>query len=300
VHLTECPSLEYLHVPRTITDDGLIHLARITGLKYLWATTGSTGPLSDKGLERISTLPVLEELTVEGGNGITDVGLGYLARLRRLKRLNLVSESPGITNRGFAEIAKLSRLERLAVCLPTMESGVTLAGLNHFNALTELRVLEVLTLTLKRDNSILDISALRQLEELSLGFEEMRDEDLACLTGLTQLRRLQNARGISDAGMAHLAGLTRMEHMGIGGPQLTDNGLRYVANMKMMDNLTLGGDFSEAGLRQLEGLKSLTRLNIKSSDPSSGRAEEWLLQALPNLVSFNGRPILGTVPSGTG
>ena len=289
VHVKALRNLERLDLPSTVADEGLAYVAELKGLKRLWACTDGKGRLSDTGLDHISRLPELEHLSISGGEGITDKGLGYLARLPRLAKLHVMTTSDKVTGAGLAHLAGMESLTELDISLHLRNPPLTVSGVSQLNALTSLQKLNVYGVS--RDDSALDLSALTQLEELSVSVgresDQMRDEDLACLAGLTKLRWLQGVRGISDAGMAHLAGLNRLERLNIGGPGLTDTGLQYLRGMSMLESLTIDGIFSEEGLVHLEGLTSLRRLAINGLGSVREGALERLRESLPNLNTFN-------------
>ena len=110
---------------------------------------------------------------------VTDAGIGALAGLEHLKRLEL-GETP-ISPAGLAAICKLTGLEALRVDLPEGAPGVS--------------ILDIL----------LGISALTNLKELTLA-GPVTDLRLKCLGGLVGLRRLDvsGGTGYTDEGLAAL------------------------------------------------------------------------------------------------
>jgi len=300
--LCQLESLEDLSLPSVtgITDQGLAYLAELTRLKRLSAggmtpvELTASGPYTDEGLLHLSRLKRLEELSICSGVGITDAGVSHIAQLPNLKRLDLMCN--GLSNDGLATLATIKSLRYLTLGFPNSRR-VTVSGLNHLNALTNLMFLTVLSVM--RDNAVLNLSGLTQLETLTLAVEPtMRDEDVACLANLTRLTSLQSIRGVSDEGIAHLAGLTGLERLTAGGPSVTDSGLRYLANMKKLNHLTITGDFSNQALRHLEAHPALGWLRIESETDFSPAAVARLREALPNLRSFNERPMVGAAFGG--
>jgi Leucine-rich repeat (LRR) protein len=295
VHLTKVPWLEYLHLPNHgLTDRGLAHVAELQRLKHLWVGASSNSPLSDAGVRNVAKIKSLEELYISG-TGITDFGMAEIGKLTNLKKLGLFNV-PLVTNEGLAELKTLKSLQNLSI----RDSRVTISGLTHLNALsnlTELTVSEV-----AQDNSGLDISGLLRLEKLTLILrvtrvgdswvsDEGRDDDLACLENMVNLKWFQGYEGIGDAGMAHLRNLARMERLNIGCPGLTDRGLSYLANMRRLDFLAIrDGNLTDGGLRHLERLKALAYLSITSQNVFSATALEQLQSELPNLQTFKIAP----------
>ena len=293
-HLASLYALEDLVLPlRDITDKGLAHVSRLSKLKRLH-TRGTTpvdltdsGPFTDAGLEHLSSLSDLEELQICSGVGITDAGMAYIARLENLKHLFLMCN--GITNDGLATLATVRSLDNLSLSCPN-SGALTVAGINHLNALTRLQFLKT---NLIRDESTLDLSGLANLENLMILIHDkrgrdrrgaLRDEDLAWLTDHPRLKWVQVGKGteFGDRGMAHLAGLKGLQRLTLGGGLVTDLGLSYVADKHDLTLLHVEGNITDDGLRRLEGLKNLTNLTIKSPHDFSATAEARLREALPN------------------
>jgi Leucine-rich repeat (LRR) protein len=282
VHLAQIGSLEHLEVSG-ITDKGMAHIANLKNLKHLRG-----GGDSDTALQHLSKLQSLEYLAT-GGTGFTNAGMDDLAKLTNLKDLRLFS-AHSITNEGLAKLKTLKSLERLTLSC----KNLTIAGLSHLNELPN--IVELRVRKIKQDNSGLDISGLSKLEKLRLslsrkGNQFVRDEDMACLKKLKNLRRLAITRSmITDAGIAHLKDLPNMRELHCGSPYLTDESLSYLANMKTLNSLTITGNFTDKRLRHLEGLKGLTHLNITSDNAFSNAALQRLRKKLPNLQSLKVMP----------
>lgn len=294
-HLCQIESLEYLDLPdKGISDKGLAYLGELKNLRHLRiARAHYVNPnmdkdyYTDRGVAELAKLQSLEELTI-GSIGITDAGLDYIAKLTNIKNLWLFGCS-NVTNKGLAKLTVLKSLRNLDV----FEANITIAGLSCLNELPNLRELNLHGV--KQDYSGLDISGLKSLEKLSIGTphhgDVIRDQDLACLSKLTQLRWFQiissvnKPMGISDRGMAYLADLTNMEHLTVGGPSITDEGLRNLVNMKRLDMLNIyGGRLTARGLEYLEQLDSLANLTLIGEHNFSRSSMRRLFFVLPNLI----------------
>jgi hypothetical protein len=120
------------------------------------------------------------------------------------------------------------------------------------------------------------------------GGRGIRDEDLACLAGLTRLRELFLApQEFSDEGLKHLSGLIFLERLGVGGSGVTDAGLAHLSNLKKLNYLSINGAITNQGLRRLEGLNTLTHLSITSNSACTQAAIEHLRRQLPNLQNLS-------------
>ncbi len=144
--------------PATVTDAGMGHLRRLTGLRKLQVTTrrasaesvanlaGMTRlgtlrlygiPVADDDLDALAGMAELHELVLDSPR-ITDAGLArHIARLPALESLGL--HSPRITDAGVAHLAGLGRLRGLDLS----GTRVTDAGLTHLLELTDLETLIV-------------------------------------------------------------------------------------------------------------------------------------------------------------
>jgi Leucine-rich repeat (LRR) protein len=290
-HLCEIPNLENLslHWNQNITDKGIAHLGQLKGLKRLHIGSLSSGnPFSDKSLQVIGSLQLLEELAISG-QAISDSGMDHIARLTNLKALSLFC-CPNVTEAGLAKIASLKSLEKLLVS----QANVTVAGLARLGGLTNLKKLSVGDLN--GGGGVLDISGLTGLEEVRLSFgaksgEFFADEDLKCLANLKRIEWLQiGPRKFTDAGMVHLANLTNMERLNIGGPELTDDGLRHLAGMRSLNHLTIDdGNITDAGLGHIAGFKALSYLNITTRGRITAAGKRLLREKLPDMGFFETR-----------
>lgn len=313
-HLKEIKSLEDLDLPnKGITDTGLIYISELSNLKRLDVSrrhyvdpSRNKEYYTDKGLAELAKCRLLEDLSI-GSIGITDAGIEHIIKLTNLKKLNLFG-CDNVTDAGLAKLTALKSLSNLYI----HAANLTIAGLNALKPMPNLTHLNVSHI--KRDGTVLDISGLTALEDLSLSLDpysedKFIDADLMCLAKLKRLRWLTiGPRDYTDKGMLYLAGLTNMERLGIGGSGLTDEGLKYLANMKKLDHLTIltgwdkskrtfgsGGNITDKGLREFEKIKSLRSLNIYTDSKLSPAAIQHLRRELPNLtfLTINGRDSLG-------
>jgi len=95
-HIARCPRLESLVLMycRDTTDAATEHLPALTTLKTYFA---SYNRIPDRTAEILSGMPSLEEITFDTCTGLTDAGVGALARLPRLRRVS-VSGMRGVTS----------------------------------------------------------------------------------------------------------------------------------------------------------------------------------------------------------
>ncbi len=267
-------------------------IAKLKNLKHLSVYGGSNTKITDATLQHLSGLQLLETLLIPG-RSCTNAGMDHLAKLTNLKELNISADA--VTNEGLAKLKNLKSLEKLTFS----SKNVTISGLSHLNALKKLSLLDLRGI--QQDNSGMDISGLSKLEQLTLklktpqkkggSYDSVRDEDLACLKKLKNLRWFQilypQHSRITDTGVAHLKDLTNMERLGIGSTYLTDASLSCLTNMKKLNHLNVTGNFTDNGLGNLEGLKGLQNVWIKSSENFSPTALQRLRNNLPGIYTFD-------------
>lgn len=292
--LKQCKTLDHLRLPDNIlNDESLAALSELTNLKYLWILNSRKADraqekmyYTDRGIARLcSNAPGIEELLI-GGIGLTDSSMAHIAKLKKLKRLNIFA-SPSIANAGLAELANSRSLQSI----DCHSLNVTVAGVNHLNKIQTLRDL---TIDFPENkvfaDETLDLSNLTRLEKISIPV--LRDRDLVCFKNLKQLRWLQTGHfewqfnEITDAGMANLAGLVNMDRLTIDGRALTDKSLDHLAGMTNIDSLSLRGGFTDAGLQKLERFKTIRHLRIQSDKSFSDGAIERLHASLPMVFMF--------------
>jgi len=292
------PEIEYLDLSDGFTDAGIRHLTKLSGLRHLGVNCNSRSALTDETLAVLSRMPCLEELEI-GGNGFTGEGLEQLTHLGNLRSFSLMHFGPeGLDNENLVQLARLASLRELCLGLCP---NVTLSGLNALNALEHLENLTVYEAS--QDHGGLDLARLTNLQRLKISLRHQdakgndattahacNDGDLACLSGLTKLERL-NLPGfrIGNDGLRHLAPLTDLKYLYVSGSEeLTDEGLRHLANMRRLDSLVIQNSrITEEGLTYLYPLKTVHILRIRSAVPMSEPAIASLRMELPHLQTLD-------------
>ncbi|WP_165247203.1 leucine-rich repeat domain-containing protein [Paludisphaera soli] len=213
--------------------------------------------------------------------GVQDSWLVHLPSLTNLRHLDLGGTS--VTDDGLARLARLVDLEylvvtgegRMAPGRPRIEvNRVTDAGLAHLAGLHRLKVLKISQAPGVADLARLDprtnLTALRTLDLRDTG---LTDEGLASLAGMPSLAVLTLAStSITDAGLKHLAGSTGLGFMDLSDTDVTDAGLAHLAPLKRLQKLQLSGTkVTKAGIEALR--EALPKLQIlHTTGGGSGRA----------------------------
>lgn len=80
---------------RELTDDGLLHLARMPQLEHLDMGEYPGGKLTDRGLEVLRHLPNLRRFDMAWQSAMTDRGVAYLRHCDQLESVNLMGSPTG-------------------------------------------------------------------------------------------------------------------------------------------------------------------------------------------------------------
>ncbi len=126
-HLSALTKLESLEVTNAsaVTDDGLVHLEKLSGLTRLFLRGSQVqGP----GLVHLSTVPKLTYVCLDN-SPVNDVGLKHMGEMRNLETAHLTSTR--ITDRGTSYLVRASSLKQLTLSYTSITDATldTLADL---------------------------------------------------------------------------------------------------------------------------------------------------------------------------
>jgi Leucine-rich repeat (LRR) protein len=258
-------TLEYLAMQAPFTDEGIKHLTALPNLRVLNMHELS---VTDAGFASIGRIKSLEEVRAIWMDAITDQGIQHLAGLPRLRRLDVTSAN--LTDASARVLSQIQTLEVLS--LPA--KGITDEGVRCLAGLTNLRELWVgagsnSPLT---GQSLIAVSAMRNLEALTIGGKGFTDEGMKTIARLKKLKRLciSTAPNVTDAGLAAIGTLSNLETL----------------------NWTFETTVSMAGLNQLNGLKKLKRISFNQVRKGNATLDLSGMESLENItlsLSRNGR-----------
>jgi hypothetical protein len=191
-HIAALPRLRRLRAQESVaTDDGFAALSRSTTIQFIW---GRECPnFGSRGFLALSTMPALRGLGI-GCRNVDDAALSTLPRFPALRELTPI----GVKDAGFRHIGSCERLERLT-CMYCRDT--TDAATEH-------------------------VAGLR-LNYYYAGLTQITDRSLEILGRMTSLETvdLYEVRGVTDAGLAHLARLPRLREVNLSGlPNVTPGG----------------------------------------------------------------------------
>jgi choice-of-anchor C domain-containing protein len=179
---------------RQLTDAGLVHLRRLTGLKGLGLERTN---VTDAGLANLSGLSELDYLSLNWTR-VGDAGLRHLSGLANLEVLYLCDTSTA--DAGLMSLRRMSKLQWLDL----RGTQVTDAGLSHLSNLPHLRLLSLFG-TRVTDAGVPALTELSNLEVLTLGRTQVTDAGLLPLTKLPRLKELDlTGTNVTQAGVDRL------------------------------------------------------------------------------------------------
>ena len=228
---------------RGLTDEGMAHLARLSGLENLDVSGTSIG---DRGLDVLRQLPALRSLSL-AGTQISDAGTAQLAYCPALEIVNLAS-----THTGDAAIRALAGKPHLREL--TTGSGVTDAGLSLLQDLPQFR-------TWHGRNARLCLLGERRLSNHLSIRGPFTDQGLRSLRGLDGLFSLD----LDDRGLritaAGLKPLLDLPHLAVLAVDAKDDWMPLIAAMPALRALTAqdtaAGDEGFAALARSRSLEYL-------------------------------------------
>lgn len=232
----------------------------------------------DGGLHTLRHCESIEALVLER-TAVTGPGLAALAKLPALRELVLTDRELGGV--GFAALSPITTLRRLDL------SGT--AGPDAFEGLGALRQLEQLRLGYREvdDHVAVELGQLAGLRDLDLSHTRVSDAGLMHLGSLTNLRTLLLSRTrITNRGLAALVTATGLQHLAVDHTDLVDAGVVHIAKLTALESLRIDHTLvTDVAVDQLMALAKLQRLDVSDTVISAqGLAR---LATLPALVALS-------------
>lgn len=232
---------------RQLTDDGLLHLARMPQLQTLNLSEYPGGKLTDRGLEVLQHLPSLRVFEMTWQRGITDAGVANLRFCDQLERVDLMGSPTG-----DGAIEALQGKPRLHY----FSSGrlVTDAGLPLLHNFPMFKKWHGGEMTSDGRETIANAAHLL----IDGPFTNKGLASLAGLEGVFELDLFWHVTGITSDGFAHLVDLPNLGALGADG-ELSDNlAMRYIAAMPRLRKLRAQGTVAtDDGFEALSQSKSI-------------------------------------------
>lgn len=262
VYLEKLPSLRYLILSgKNFGDDGLAYITNLKSLRRLklW---GAELKITDSGLAHLSKLTGLEELNFIWINRITDRGIMHLKPLRSLKKVDF-QLSP-ITDKGLAHLTDLNSLESL--------EGVSLTdeGMAYLEQFGKLKCLNIRASRERpfTDNGLKHLAGLRYLEDLSISSKAITDAGLSHIARLNNLKKLHlDAVLITDEGLTKLTVLKSLDDLLLDTSKVTASGLAQLNALPNLTNLLVYSFAESESSLDISGMTKLQELDFAWNCP---------------------------------
>ncbi len=229
--------------PNSVDDSGLSGIETLASL----ATLDAHDRVSDTGLERISALPKLTDLTLRGASLTTD-RLSVVARMPRLTGL-MLADTP------IHDLAPLAPLVGRLTYLGVLNSPLTDDGLKPMANATRLRGMS-LSGTRVAGAGLSNLAGSKGLRTLTLSGPSITDDALASLATWTGPRNLSlYGTSITDAGLSHLAPMASLNQVVIYDASITDAAANYLSKRTApLRFVPIGTKLTEVGVRRLKAI----------------------------------------------
>jgi hypothetical protein len=212
------------------------------------AALAAHGQMTDDMLEQVSRIENVTALQLGNSHSLTDDGIRHLARLKKLRHLNL--SQTGITDRGLEVMRELPALELLSLVM----TAVTDAGMAN-------------------------LAECRALRQLNLMWTNTGDGAIRALSGKKNLTHFWSGNALTDAGLALLHDLPVFAKWHGGEVHMA-----LLSNDTTPNQLTLRGSFTDRGMEQLRGLDGLFGLSVDDKALSITARGLAPLTTLPHLA----------------
>src|SRR5262249_24299991 len=201
---------------RALSDDGLLHLARMPQLQYLNLSEYPGGKLTDRGLEVLRHLPDLREFEMTWQSGITDAGVANLRSCDQLEVVNLMGSPTG--DGAIEALRGKSRLRRFSTGRLVTDAG--------------LRFLQNFPLFKSPPGKEIDSTVDEQISKaprllIDGPFTDKGLASLAGLEGVFDLDLFWHVTGITSDGFAYLVHLPNLHSPGCDGEISNDPVMRH-------------------------------------------------------------------------
>ncbi len=252
-------------------------------VKVSW---GHYGYLTNKGLEFLSTLTTIVELSL---GQMTDARLDYLSKLVNLKRLSFQTHS--------------------------QHSHITDEGLSYLTPLVNLEYLDLGNLAHITDQGLTHLVNLKKLQSLHLSGSDITAGGLKQLKGLSELRylgvpetlpleyvqyfpKLEDVVGLdtNDEQIKYLSTLNNLQELWVGPstfetpstPLVTDASVKTLIKLKTLKILAIwNSHITKQGLKELQNELPNCEIDVDIINEEIGTPSELRMKAMERIKSRN-------------
>jgi hypothetical protein len=250
---------------RELTDEGLLHLARMPQLEYLDLNEYPGGKLTDRGLEILRHLPNLRKFEMTWQSGITDHGIANLRFCDRLEEVNLMGSPTG--NGAIEALQGKAKLRRFSTGRLVTDAGISLL---HNFPLLKTGDGQGARLLIDGPFTNAGLAALAGLDgvfdlDLFWHITQITTDGFAHLVHLPNLMALGCDGKLSDnVALGHIAAMPRLKRLRIQESVATDDGFTALARSQTIEGIwgRVCQHFGSLGFVAFSKMPSLRSLGI--------------------------------------
>ena len=292
--IADLESLEDLDLSRTGVSDGTLQFLEL--LRRLKSLRLAGTDVTNDGAVALGNISQLRNLDL-GSTHVSDLsGLQYLTRLETLGLHDVGVSDSGLT--GLLALRGLRSLDLSRTC-SAREGASVLPGLPVLRELCLGNITDM-------EGQLQALRNMRQLRRLRLVDAEMNDAAFASLAQLAarskldvEIDRISTERGVSDAGISHLAEIKHLTilHLDLTCGAVTTRGLGRLAGLRIR-SIELRGRPMVGGeaLRTLRSVVGLEELSLESN----AAIDDAVLENLKGLAGLRLLDLTGTKVTGAG
>jgi ankyrin repeat protein len=279
---------------RQLTDDGLLHLARMPQLQYLDLSEYPGGRLTDRGLDVLRHLPNLRTFEMTWQRGISDAGVANLRFCDQLQRVNLMGSPTG--DGAIEALQAKPNLRHFSTGRQVTDAGLLL--LHNFPLLkkwhgsdpsSEEAIANATHLLIDgpfTDKGLASLVGLEGVSELDLFWHvtAITSDAFAHLIKLPNLGSLGCDGKLSDnTAMSHIAAMPRLRKLRAQESVATDDGFIALSQSKSIEHIwgRVCPNFSNRGFIALSKMSALRDLGIGLKN-----VDDQALAALPQFPAL--------------
>jgi hypothetical protein len=235
---------------RQLTDDGLLHLARMPQLQHLNLSEYPGGKLTDRGLAVLQHLPNLRTFEMTWQRGITDAGVANLKHCGELETVDLMGSPTG--DGAIEALGGKPKLRRFSTGKLVTDAGLRL--------LANLPMLQKWHGPPIPDDPDAKVEGGAKLL-IDGPFTDEGLEGLAGLEGVFDLDLFWHVTAVRSDSFAHLVNLPNVGVLGADGKLSDDVAMRHIARMPRLRRLRIQESAAtEDGFEALGRSQSITHI----------------------------------------
>ena len=261
---------------RQLTDEGLLHLAKMPQLERLDLSEYPGGRLTDRGLEVLRHLPNLRRFDMTWQSGVTDAGVSNLRFCERIESVNLMGSPTG--DGAIAALSGKPLLRRFSTGRLVTDEGLPLLrSLPRFAAWhggstadSDLREEDAATLLIDgpfSNRGLASLEGLAGVADLDLFWHvtAITPEGFAVLRTMPNLMAFAaDGRLSDDAAMAHIAAIPRLRKLRAQESVATDAGFEALSRSATLQGFwgRVCPNFGNRSFRAFARMPALRQLGV--------------------------------------